>query len=158
MTAPTPDPPDSTNEYWEYRATGCSREGDEPYAFTWSPDHNPHLGDPETAARHFVAKVNEHGGWWDGPHLSRRKVTRTGWEVVDGDDRLTGKIRIALDTAKRQAQAALTAAGDDWHARNNPAGKLQLIEKHEAILSEYGDDPAAVQALADAYGVEADRD
>jgi hypothetical protein len=69
-------------EFEEWRVTGCHGEGDEPYDFTWSPDRNPHLGDPEAGARKFVAKVNEYGGWSDGPHLSMRAVSRTPWQPV----------------------------------------------------------------------------
>lgn len=71
---------------------------------------------------------------------------------------LADRLRAAIDAAKREAQAALDAAGDDWQARGNPAGKLQVIERHEAILSECGDDQALVRELAEAYRVEADRD
>lgn len=66
----------------EWRVTGDPGYGCTPYEFVWSPDRNPHLGDPEAAARAFVA-AHERGPsvrWVDGPHLSHRAVTRTAWE------------------------------------------------------------------------------
>lgn len=67
----------------EWRVTGQPR-GLAPgvrYDFTWSPERNPHLGDAETAARHFVG-IAHVTPWADGPHLSKRTVTRTAWEEV----------------------------------------------------------------------------
>jgi hypothetical protein len=67
--------------YEEWRVTGLPGQGYPPYAFTWSLLRNPHLGDPETGARGFMATIpafTEH--WEDGPHLSHRTVTVTAWE------------------------------------------------------------------------------
>lgn len=69
--------------YEEWRVTGQPTGDYPPYDFTWSSYRNPHLGDPERGARNFAATINGAGRWDDGPHLSRRTVTVTGWERVD---------------------------------------------------------------------------
>jgi hypothetical protein len=70
--------------YEEWRVTGDPGEGFPPYAFTWSPFRNPHLGDdPEASARGFVRLVRSHESWTDGPHLHKRTVTVTDWTEVD---------------------------------------------------------------------------
>lgn len=69
-------------EYQEWRVTGTPGGAFERYDFTWSPLRNPHLGDPERAARGFVALIKSANGgtpWEDGPHLSHRTVTVTEW-------------------------------------------------------------------------------
>ena len=74
--------------YEEWRVTGQPNafRGVEfpPYEFVWSLRINPHLGDPEQAAREFVAGMARHadrcGTWTDGPHLHHRTVTVTDWE------------------------------------------------------------------------------
>jgi hypothetical protein len=64
----------------EWRVTGQPDSHYPPYDFTLSPDANPHLGDPETQARRFIAVLQEVGAvWTDGPHLHSRTVTRTAW-------------------------------------------------------------------------------
>jgi hypothetical protein len=67
--------------YEEWRVTG--RIDGDPYEFTWSPFRNPHLGEPEPAARGFIALVASRDAWTDGPHLHKRTVTVTDWEAVE---------------------------------------------------------------------------
>lgn len=74
--------------YEEWRVTGQPGEmfnGADwpPYDFTWSLRTNPHLGDPERAARDFMAKVGQYDTWRDGPHLHKRTVTVTDWQEVE---------------------------------------------------------------------------
>jgi hypothetical protein len=64
----------------EWRVTGVMDY--EPYAFTWSPALNPHLGDPETSARAFLDTTASYVGWSDGPHLQRRFVTLGVWQEM----------------------------------------------------------------------------
>ena len=72
--------------YEEWRVTGDPGHGFPPYSFVWSLRDNPHLGDPEAAARSLMAnlavpRVNWIP-WDDGPHLSHRTVTEGDWELV----------------------------------------------------------------------------
>jgi len=60
--------------YLEWRVTG-----DPDYDFTWSPLRNPHLGDPEAAARQFVEKIGASGSLAN-LKLMRRTVTISPWE------------------------------------------------------------------------------
>ncbi|GAB1642551.1 hypothetical protein [Krasilnikovia sp. MM14-A1259] len=69
--------------YEEWRVTGDPGAGFPKYDFTWSPERNPDLGDPETGARKFVALIASCGGWPDGPHLQRRTKTVTEWEAIE---------------------------------------------------------------------------
>ena len=74
------------DQFEEWRVTGQPSHGFPDYNFTWSPDLNPHLGDPETAARAFAGRIrHSEFAWTDGPHLHRRTVTRTDWAPVDTD-------------------------------------------------------------------------
>jgi len=67
--------------YDEWRITGTPGQDYPPYDFTISPFLNPHLGDPETEARNFVAMHAALGDpWEDGPHLHCRTVTVTEWQ------------------------------------------------------------------------------
>lgn len=68
----------------EWRVTGNPGHGYPLYDFTWSPDRNPHLGDPEAGARGFVELITAHHAdpWDAGPHLHHRRVTRTPWKKV----------------------------------------------------------------------------
>lgn len=66
----------------EWRVTGDPGGGFPPYEFVWSPQRNPQLGDSGHEARGFVDLVAAHGGWPDGPHLSRRIVATTPWSAV----------------------------------------------------------------------------
>lgn len=76
------DPRDEIFEEW--RVTGDPGEGYPKYDFVYSPDRNPHLGDPEQMARKFMAMLAERTPpWLDGPHLSKRVVRRTQWEEVE---------------------------------------------------------------------------
>lgn len=63
----------------EWRVTGQPNGTYAPYDFTWSADRGD--TDPESSARAFVRLTAAHG-WDDGPHLSRRTVTRTEWEAI----------------------------------------------------------------------------
>jgi hypothetical protein len=81
---------DVAGTYEEWRVTGQLDGGFPPYNFTWSPWRNPHLGDPEAAARGFVALIRSHHGTWDdGPHLSYRTVTVTDWRPVPSSTKET---------------------------------------------------------------------
>ena len=66
--------------YEEWRVVGTV-DG-KPYEFTWSPQLNPHLGDPEQAARRFIERFAEVGIEFDDADLrmTRRTVTVTDWE------------------------------------------------------------------------------
>lgn len=75
-------------ETWvEWRVTGDPGHGFPAYEFVWSRYAGPveHRQNPEAAARAFVGLMHseDHTPWVDGPHLSRRTVTRTQWEPVD---------------------------------------------------------------------------
>lgn len=71
-------------EFEEWRVTGDPGDGYPKYDFTWSPDRNPHLGDPESAARTFAAAVRMHvTPWKAGPDLSMRWVKRSKWRQVE---------------------------------------------------------------------------
>lgn len=75
---------DEIEEFEEWRVTGDPGHGFPYYGFTWSPDRNPQLGDPETAARTFVAGIAKlPTRWVDGPHLSMRQVKRSKWRDVE---------------------------------------------------------------------------
>lgn len=69
---------EQSGTYEEWRVTGKVRGED--YDFTWSKLRNPHLGDPEQAARNFAEKIAVE--WDDGPHLHRRTATITLWSLV----------------------------------------------------------------------------
>jgi hypothetical protein len=69
-------------QFEEWRVTGTPGGGYPIYDFVWSPDRNPHLGDPEEAARHFVNMLTERHAWKDGPHLWSRRVARGDWENI----------------------------------------------------------------------------
>jgi hypothetical protein len=65
--------------YEEWRVTGDPGNGYPPYDFVWSRRVNPQLGEPEAAARAFMA----HPWNWDGgPTLSRRTVVVGPWTDV----------------------------------------------------------------------------
>lgn len=66
-------------EFDEWRVTGSPGEATPSYSFVWSLLRNPHLGDPEAAARAFMALDNV-SRWVEGPYLSKRTVTITEWE------------------------------------------------------------------------------
>lgn len=75
---------DEIEEFEEWRVTGDPGHNFPYYGFTWSPDVNPQLGDPETAARAFIARIAEHPTEWvDGPRLSMRRVKRSKWQQVE---------------------------------------------------------------------------
>lgn len=73
----------STETFEEWRVTGKPGGNYPPYDFTWSPARNPHLGDPERAARQFAEMTSAVGAWIEGPRLSRRPVTVSEWVEVD---------------------------------------------------------------------------
>ncbi len=81
----TPD--DGATTYDEWRVSG--RPGamfghvPGPYDFTFSRRTNPLVGDPEHAARQFLATAEKYGRWQDGPHLYHRTVTVAPWLPVD---------------------------------------------------------------------------
>jgi hypothetical protein len=77
---------EAAETFEEWRVTGQPALGWNGYDFTWSPERNPHLGDPELAARSFVAAIAKEGGWESGPHLHRRRITRTAWEPIARGD------------------------------------------------------------------------
>lgn len=68
--------------YTEWRVTATDRD-DSDYDFTWSLLRNPHLGEPEDAARKFIALVTGSGNLRNVT-LSRRTVTIPSWEATDG--------------------------------------------------------------------------
>jgi len=69
--------------YGEWRVTAIDSD-DRDYDFTWSLLRNPHLGEPEDAARKFIAVVGESGSLRN-VRLMRRTVTIAPWEdVTDG--------------------------------------------------------------------------
>jgi hypothetical protein len=81
----TGERPSRVGTFEEWRVTGRPGQGYPPYEFTWSLLRNPHLGDPETGARGFFSTIPAFTERWeDGPHLSRRTVTVTEWEAVEG--------------------------------------------------------------------------
>jgi hypothetical protein len=65
--------------YEEWRVIGHPGPGFPPYTYTWSQHH----GDPERAARGFMALIADHERWADGPHLHKRTVTVTEWTRED---------------------------------------------------------------------------
>jgi hypothetical protein len=66
--------------YEEWRAIGSI--GGEPYEFTWSPQRNPHLGDPQAAARKFVKAFRDVGIDVESElRLEHRTVTVTEWQA-----------------------------------------------------------------------------
>lgn len=71
--------------YEEWRVTGEPGYGFPSYEFVWSDGRNSHLGDPEQAARQFVALIQQpdHTKWDEGPYLSRRTVTVSDWEDAE---------------------------------------------------------------------------
>lgn len=88
----SPDPETSvvitgdTEAFTEWRVTGEPGPGYPSYTFVYSPDRNPRLGDPETAAREAM---NVPIPWTAGPHLSMRWVVRGPWTPFSEDHHLS---------------------------------------------------------------------
>lgn len=67
----------------EWRVHGHPDAACPPYDFVWSLQRNPHLGDPEEAARSFFENLRTWAQWEEGPTLSRRVVRISDWESVE---------------------------------------------------------------------------
>lgn len=87
LDKPAREPAAPAAVYEEWRVTGDPGDGFSPYAHTWSQFLNPELGeDAEVRARGFesLVRMSHQPQWRDGPHLSRRTVTVSEWERIDG--------------------------------------------------------------------------
>lgn len=77
----------TTREEW--RVTGSPGQGFPLYDFTFGNPTRLAMGedgDPEAAARAFMAPILQRGTWVDGPHLSMRSITETDWvEITEGE-------------------------------------------------------------------------